>query len=111
MALTPENKSRWTAALRSGKYDQAHQCLASDPTTLCCIGVGYAVLHPEHDVYYDVESGNVRGEDAENYVCDPTYYAARALELETEHRDRLIAMNDDEAQNFHQIADWIDANL
>lgn len=89
-------KAKWVKALRSGGFEQCREEL-HDGFGYCCIGVGYQIL----------------GNDSEDILDedDPTSIAAKALGLSEDTEKKLVIMNDDERQDFNQIADYIEANL
>lgn len=98
MAMNPELKAKWVAALRSGKYEQMRYQLydrPDSPTRLCCIGVGIAAQGCPH----------------EGWGTFDTPRAANLLGLPYDDQRTLIVMNDDENKSFPEIADYIEKNL
>lgn len=58
MAMNPEIKQRWVAALRSGEYKQAHHKLADAHGGYCCLGVLCDLYAKENGMHnlYELES-------------------------------------------------------
>lgn len=87
--MDAELKTKWIAALRSGKYRQGTGQLFKNSTDEhCCLGVlcraaGTAV----------------------------TYQAVHQSGVPYETQRRLEDLNDTDKRNFQQIADYIEANL
>lgn len=46
--MTPELKSLWIAALRSGKYEQTKSVLRDERNGFCCLGVLCDLVEPEN---------------------------------------------------------------
>ena len=98
MAMNPEIKARWVAALRSGKYKQTKGFLRCDES-FCCLGVLCDVVEPE---YWN-------GED---YAIDPHLPAERLTDgVGIDYVDVLTHMNDHEGETFRAIADYIEREL
>lgn len=117
--MDPEDKARWTAALRSEKYRQGQGVLRRRPTTggalYCCLGV-YAM---ECGVKFEPISpamggGTVFAFDFENaredYTTLPEEWA-QPRGISDEAQNILMKMNDEDGRTFAEIADWVDANL
>ncbi len=101
MALDPEFKAKWVAALRSGEYHQAHNALCkyyrNREYAYCCLGVARSVL----------------GSDAKELLNGPSYGGSilSVLGLDIKARKFLAHMNDDDGKSFAEIADYIEAHL
>lgn len=105
--LDAEFKTRWLAALRSGRFIQTRRDLIAveEETCIghCCIAVGAAVKHnlppdaiiPEWDYSDD----------------DHTDIAAGFIGLGVADKKTLVEMNDRDLLDFNAIADWIEENL
>lgn len=106
--LPPEVKSKWTEALRSGKYKQGRTKLCANEC-YCCLGVlshiqGRLTKNGEDEPYYDVALLSVNNDFhylnhlniASNWECIEGY--------------SLAALND-RGVSFSQIADIIDYAL
>jgi hypothetical protein len=111
--LKEEPKRLWLKALRSGEYRQTYGRLY-DGNGFCCIGVGcevaikngvslnidngYAAYNPSHVDYY-----GCFGRPPEEFLK----WAA----LSEQAMQHLVFMNDHDMKSFHEIADYIEANL
>lgn len=129
--FNPERIKLWTDALRSGKYKQSRRLLSDGENGYCCLGVACEVAidhgldlarretsaegvlakhyHPETGkcvVYGAGETGYLPVEVADWYGLDSrnpwVYYEGQS--------HTLIALNDDGAFTFNDIADIIDRN-
>lgn len=96
--MTQELKDRWTAALRSGTYQQGHgETRRGD--RFSPIGVLFDVMDPT-------------AWRADRYGNDCGLWCGRSdpwLSLDTIRP--LIRMNDDYRSTFAEIADWIEENV
>lgn len=101
MTLTPENKSAWLAALRSGEYEQGRRALCKS-NTYCCLGVYYDACV---DSYW---LGGVHGvwetTDGSVGVLSERYGLSMGMQS-------ILANMNDSGKSFAEIADWIEANL
>jgi hypothetical protein len=109
-----EVKSKWIAALRSGKYTQGFGRLRSGDDCYCCLGVlcdvagdgcwvaDSIVPDPNHSVLY------VNGECSAYAVPQESlqYKLGIAEAIKT-----LWLMNDLQQKSFNEIADYIEATL
>ena len=93
MALTPELKARWIAALRSGEYTQGRCALNPAPGYYCCLGVLCMVLG--------------RPELLTNYY----EHLRKASGLTNSETDGCVELNDVAQPSFTQIADYIEVYL
>lgn len=104
--MTPDMKTKWLAALRSGDYIQATHQLKSPENGYCCLGVLCDVHDPT--LWIDVEGVDPK------YIREtdvlPAQLAAN-YEIDESLQRELIFMNDDKEYTFEQIADWIEDNL
>lgn len=106
MALNPEIKVKWLAALRSGKYTQGYDELKNN-NKYCCLGVLAEILGI---LKTDVNS---RGKITCSTQAESSYFdipSDIARDIGLKYQDVLIQMNDQIA-NFNEIADWIEINL
>jgi hypothetical protein len=115
--MNKDVQEKWTTALRSGKYSQAHGKLRT-PEGLCCLGVLCEVA---------VENGAPVKYDADNYTYNDAAYvlpfAVRdwaglagtdpSIDIEVEGiaRPCLSELNDTANFTFEQIADVIEEKL
>jgi hypothetical protein len=112
--MRPEIRARWTAALRSGEYEQGRQCLRSDDE-FCCLGV-LCDLAAKDGVITPVEQ-------TDTWIYDGyTDFLPEAVRdwAGIEHGNPLvftggvpgtaglITLNDDYRWDFDRIADAID---
>jgi hypothetical protein len=95
-------KAKWTAALRSGEYEQGKGFLRMEGS-FCCIGVLGDIQGMDFDSRgYD----NASCELGDKYAAGLSFY----------DRDTLARMNDGDSRfnnkkfTFDEIADFIDAN-
>ena len=109
--MTPEFKSKWVAALRSGKYQQGRDVLRKGDK-FCCLGVACDLIDPdawERDNGYS-PSPPLHGTGDE--------MAWQGLNTETwdlpfigiSDAKALSAMNDRQS-SFEEIADYIEAHV
>jgi len=105
--LTPEQKAKWVAALRSGKYKQGFEgFLRTKQDEYCCLGVLYEVC----------EFGKWSNSTSE--------YPSRAWAIDSGRdgwldedllsRDTQVvyaSLNDQAKKSFSEIADYIEQNL
>ena len=113
--MPKELKSKWTEALRSGKYEQGEGVLYDkESDSYCCLGVLCSIVGPSS---YDI----VRAE-----VPDGDFYKDNNIELggdwsflEGEYQEsaeyKLTMMNDGgegyDKKTFTEIAEWIEKNI
>lgn len=130
LSMNPEIRARWTAALRSGQYEQGRKVLRQsreDGTyENCCLGVLCELAEAEGvtESAYDAEEG------AWTYDGEAAYLPPRVAEwaglplvegypevgrnwslprvMTPLGEETLVALNDDLRWNFAQIADAID---
>ena len=93
MAMTPELKARWIAALRSGEYTQGRNALKTPEGHYCCLGVLCRVL----------ERPDLIGQSYERL--------REASGLTTSETDGCVELNDVAQRSFNQIADYIEVYL
>lgn len=119
-------KAEWLAALRSGDYKQGQNYLKTRDG-MCCLGVACDIRHKGEANYWRLSSGGHYETPVRSYAypheqdLGPEIYAALDQNVDEENapfppvRSFLAAHNDGEngmeQWNFHQIADWIEANL
>ena len=102
--MDPELKSRWVAALRSGKYAQGRHSLRSADDKFCCLGVLADVLAPE-----DWEK---REHAEQDYRFQGTKHTLRWEEVPYTVQGDLVNLNDiAPRKSFTEIADWIEENI
>ncbi len=99
--LTRKELNTWTAALRSGDYEQGTSRLCCDGK-FCCLGVAYDVLH---DGYWHDDTW-----DGSSLATDAGETACWGVELDIPSI-KMAVLNDSRGLTFAQIADWIDENL
>ena len=123
LEMNPEIRARWTAALRSGDYQQGREALreeTDDGEKLCCLGV-LCVLAEQDGVITptrspDEDNGPLWAYDGRpDYLpesvkdwagltdCNPLVRTGDSIE-----RTPLAWLNDDRSWSFARIADAID---
>ncbi len=118
-AMNPDVKAQWTAALRSGEYEQGMGYLNRD-NKLCCLGV-LCELAVKAGVKVEVTEGSDGGAPFRAYDDNSGYPPPAVQEwarLNTPNPTVLIdgetsalAEFNDSGKSFAQIADAIDACL
>lgn len=108
--MNREIKTKWVAALRSGKYQQCTAQL-KDSGSYCCLGVlaeelGALVPHP---VTGTMGCAPLHGGPPSTSNLSPEL--ACAVGLRQTETCLLIAMNDDDGKTFPEIADYIEEHL
>jgi len=120
--MDPETKVKWTAALRSGDFEQGRQLLRNQANEYCCLGV-LAEINGVESVYvpynpkgcvdpvpgirgrYRYLFGN--GINGASVSTVPDGYCG----LTENEIGALVALNDEKRASFEDIADWIEGNL
>lgn len=91
--MTPETKTKWIDALRSGEFQQGRYALYNNQSdTYCCLGVLCKVLN--------IPDINVNSEQGYSVLADTHKVNTFAY----------MTMNDQEQKSFLEIADHIEAN-
>lgn len=102
--LDKKVKRQWLKALRgmgAKKYRQGHKQLRH-AGRYCCLGVLVDVVAPE--TWTRDGQSNTRGGYPTNTFNEQVGLDDRAMK-------KLATMNDDEGDDYFQIADWIEENL
>lgn len=108
--MDTELRNKWTAALRSGNYQQGRLGLHDLDNRYCCLGVLCEVLELESVrrrggyVYYD----NDQKWPTTWNVPDPVKHE---IGFSADAEFTLIHLNDVQKLTFEQIAAYIDTNL
>jgi len=103
-------KKKWTKKLRSGEYVQGRCRLVTpckDYDKFCCLAVladAMGVEFEENQYGGLVIAGTRHNSTLPNSLLKKTGLSWR-------EQAALMDLNDNERQNFNQIADWIDENL
>ncbi len=132
MALKPQVKQEWLAALRSGEYKQGRGFLCDEKGRMCCLGVVYDAAVDGQWVQTEARDFTKYGrqvtksvwgvrvklvsifgrgsifEVEEGNLPDPIL---KRIGLTDDDQQDLIRMNDREKRNFKYIADYIEKNL
>lgn len=102
-------KAKWTAALRSGEFEQGVGSLKTLDGKYCCLGVLAEVAG------FEFGEKDTPCCSAGNYIVkdgkECGYRPFEALGLAPWSQARLWEMNDVYCKTFPEIADYIDANL
>jgi hypothetical protein len=103
---------KWLHALRSGKYKQGFETLRTKSTcgvSYCCLGVLQDLCVKDGGSKWDEKTENFLDRSIPlSFDSQPTDNILEYLNLETQHIDRLIIMNDEYNNTFHEIADYIE---
>lgn len=112
--MDPAVKAEWVAALRSGKYRQATEVLATLKNkrySYCCLGVLCAlderverVKNVYGDTTFALDDKQFDNGELPNVMLN-------SIGLSVKAQRHLIKMNDDEGASFEEIADWIETHL
>lgn len=126
---TPEQARRlWVEALRSGRYEQAHNCLEDENGNLCCLGVLVRTfMQHEPSIKIEVQKRTVGGEEEDQVIeilfddesaMLPTVVQKWAALVGSggEYKGdpdspacALYTDNDDNGKTFHEIAAIIES--
>lgn len=97
--MTPSQKAKWIAALRSGEYKQGTTVLYNNLNdTYCCLGVAQKICGIKSNRNWDLAVRTSGTFNTHVFISE-----ARQI--------RLIKMNDDDNCSFSEIADYIEANI
>lgn len=124
MKMRPEDRQRWTDALRSGEFVQGFECLRQEAAPghdrYCCLGVYAEVsgipsslitfLSGRRAYKYVFPSSTDPSGETEELAAIPPFWG-RLHGISEDDVRHLIRMNDVEDWSFDQIAEWIDTNL
>jgi len=110
MAMNPEIKAKWVAALRSGEYVQGRGALRRDDNTYCCLGVLCDLHAKETGEPWERPPG-----DAYNYHAKGAYLPPLVVEWAGLYNSLgpsfegvgVVDMNDG-GDSFEKIADFIE---
>jgi hypothetical protein len=111
VTVTEDFKAKWTAALRSGRYQQGRQRLRDCADHYCCLGVAADLLGCRWTKQH-TDSPNYLadfGPDGVGYALLPLATTA-SLGLTEGAQNTLVNLND-HGSDFDTIAAYIDANL
>lgn len=109
--MSPELKTQWLQALRSGNYEQGTAYLANysqGKTKFCCLGVLCEVAGVQRIKNEDkkvFEYGNLRAHSL--FYWDLLSHFG----LTEEQQKHLAKLNDGVRHNFPQIADYIERHI
>lgn len=117
--MDPVVKAKWTAALRSGNYQQSTEYLqrrVDGESYYCCLGVLCELaIEARISVSATEHTSSTRGIDSyvlyNGGVGLPPDTVVAWARLEEEDIQDLIMMNDEKNISFHGIAKHIDENL
>ena len=106
-------KQKWIAALRSGKYAQARECLKQESKDgsagFCCLGV---LLDISELGNWDINCYLIPDEEGGTTMLDGDLASYRSsLGITSTQHGTLIEMNDDRGNTFSEIADFIEEHL
>lgn len=121
--MNPEIKTRWVAALRSGKYKQGRRVLNRDDQEFCCLGVlcelavedGIVTKAP---IYEETTTMDYRGPvdpSSDNYqnttLVPDAVQAWAGVSLNPGVNGRPLSSMNDNGMDFNTIADYIEEYL
>ena len=106
IVMSPELKSPWVTALRSGEYQQGKRNLCRG-AFYCCLGVLCEVMEANRSVF----DGNDEVIAFEGYIGHLHPRLAQEAGINDDALNQLMRMNDSQGKRFSEIADWIEANL
>lgn len=101
--IDPEFKAEWVAALRSCRYAQGKGYLRTAENTFCCLGVACDLIDPNIWTEFNLHAY----QHGNGFV----YMPSDSYGIDFEAAVHLSELNDKHGYTFHQIADWIEANL
>ena len=108
--MTPELKSSWLEALRSGRYPQGRGALKSrdldGSVRYCCLGVLCDLMDPNK---WSLTPASLAYKWDGRAGTLPDYVKAE-LGMR-EKTGKLVVMNDNGCNTFHEIADYVEKNL
>lgn len=105
-------RDAWVAALRSGEYKQGQHGLRSGDYH-CCLGV-LCEIHPNVTGKPDAEGTyfySIEGDPNEYCTTLPRTLSNNEGLLLSDIQSSLINLNDNQAKDFNEIADWIEENV
>lgn len=114
--MNPQVKELWTAALRSGRFNQGFYQLAADDS-YCCLGVLCEIAVQEGVIDTATElNGEKRYGSQKTYlpqqVVDWADLESRSPQVEVSEGSRsLSSLNDSRFYDFNKIANLIERNL
>ena len=104
MAMDPEIKAKWLAALRSGERQQASKVLRTKDDRFCCLGVLCDLVAPDAwDLRGNLYQMSGRRSMPPDYICKKTGVFG--------HEADFLANMNDTGSSFAQIANYIEENL
>jgi hypothetical protein len=105
MEKLPEDfKQKWVAALRSGEFQQAKECLYDIHTnSYCCLGVACRVAG---------YSGELPAHDAGEWIANDAVFIPKAIRgNDSNEVVEILSKMNDSGVRFTEIADYIEQNL
>lgn len=101
--LPKEFAQKWIKALRSGEYGQIRNKLSSGDGDYCCLGVACKII--------GISDAEIL-EHNDTVICDKwAYNKGIPIELDGDIHGVFTSMNDEKLLTFHEISDWIEANV
>lgn len=104
--MTPELKTKWLEALRSGNYKQGQNRLRHKDETFCCLGVLCDVVDPSKWLSIRGDESYLYG-DSRGFL---TFSLLQEVDM-TDSQQRKLAGLNDEGTTFSEIADHIEKNF
>ena len=105
--ITKQNALKWTAALRSGKYQQSTKGFLQDETGYCCLGVACDVFIPKNKIEKD-RNGMMIGAFTVNQPHCPDWLRGLNVDFNIKSGRSLSNLNNGLDFTFDEIADLIE---
>lgn len=111
--MKKEIAKKWVAALRSGKYRQAHNVLRSPDNAFCCLGVLCNLHAQQHPEFARTQTNPSTYDHRTDF---PPLIVRQWAGLKTENGGRLpgsaaLSILNDNGRTFKQIARIIEQNV
>lgn len=107
--MNPDVKAQWLEALRSGKYVKGEGKLKLSDTCYCALGV-LALLCPLKSKTF-LSGGDLFGADRD--ICNGFFDKEVSKWCGLDHSQQVAVsrVNDQQADTFEEVADWIEKEL
>lgn len=105
--MNADVKAKWVEALRSGRYKQGFEKLRSAGDEFCCLGVLCDIV--DGDRWHRAFAATTYMHD--NLYGLPPKHVQDTAGINENIVEDLVLMNDGNAATFHEIAEYIEANL
>ncbi|WP_407543741.1 hypothetical protein Q0M94_28465 (plasmid) [Deinococcus radiomollis] len=111
--MKPEVKALWTAALRSGEYQQGRMVMHSPDGKFCCLGVLCDVYAEETGLTWGKVTNQGSGDQGLEFLGDVNYPppAVRAWAGLTSSDPRLLVPGDHVTRQISELNDGLEPRL